>query len=194
MRRRQQAKKMTSEKYITLGKGTALISFLIGALIFGLYFLTSSSELLFIGYGFIVLAGIANSMIFIAIFVKSNSDSTNRKALLRTLGLMLINLPIMFLCIWLALVIIGNMRITFTNSTDNVLTDINIVGCEDEHISELKPNESKTVWVGITGDCSISLEYLENGELKKETVAGYVTSGMGQKIKHKIDGKDKDIL
>ena len=86
------------------------------------------------------------------------------------------------------------MRITFINSTDNLLTDINIVGCEDEHISELKPNESKTVWVGITGDCSISLEYLENGKLKKETVAGYVTSGMGQKIKHEIDGKDKDIL
>ena len=86
------------------------------------------------------------------------------------------------------------MRITFTNSTQNKLTDIKIVGCETEHISELEPNESKTVWVGITGDCSITLEYLENGEQKKEMVAGYVTNGMGQKMKHKIDGKDKDIL
>ena len=47
------------------------------------------------------------------------------------------------------------MRITFTNSTQNKLTDIKIVGCETEYISELKPNESKTVWVEITGDCSI---------------------------------------
>ena len=107
---------------------------------------------------------------------------------------MLINLPIMFLFIWFSLVLIGNMRITFTNSTQNKLTDIKIVGCETEYISELKPNESKTVWVEITGDCSINLEYLENEELKKEMVSGYVTSGMGQKIKHKFDGKDKDIL
>ncbi len=187
-------KKMKSEKYITLGKGTALTSFLIGTLIFGIYFLTVNSYLLFIGYGFIVLAGLTNLVILIAILAKSNSDSTNRKRLIKTSGLMLINLPIMFLFIWFSLILIGNMRITFTNSTQSKLTDIKIIGCETEHISELKPNESKTVWVEITGDCSITLEYLENGELKKETVAGYVTNGMGQKMKHKIDGKDKDIL
>jgi hypothetical protein len=185
---------MKSEKYITLGKGTALISFLIGALLFGVYFLTSNSELLFIGYGFIVLAGIANLIILIAVLAKSNSDTTSRRKLLKTSGLMLINLPVMFLFIWLSMILIGNMRITFTNSTGNKLTDINIVGCEKEHISELQPNESKTVWVGITGDCSIILEYLENGTKKKETVAGYVTNGMGQIMEHKIDGKDKDIL
>jgi hypothetical protein len=185
---------MKSGKYISLGKRTTLISFVIGTLIFGVYFLTSNSNLLFVGYGYIVLAGIANLVILIAILIKSNSDSTNRKGLLKTVGLMLINLPIMFLFIWFSLILIGNMRITFTNSTDNKLTDIKIFGCETEYISELKPNESKTVWVGITGDCSITLEYLEHGKLKKETVAGYVTSGMGQKMKHKIDGKDKDIL
>ena len=185
---------MTSEKYSTLGKGTAVISFVIGALIFGIYLLTSNSNLLFIGYGFIVLAGIANLIILIAILAKSNSDSTNRKRLLKTSVLMLINLPIMFFLIWFSLILIGNMRITFTNGTNNKLTEIKILGCEKEHIAELEPNESKTVWVGITGDCSITLKYLENGEIKKEMVAGYVTSGMGQKIKHKIDGKDKDIL
>jgi len=185
---------MTSKKHIKLGKGTALISLIIGTLIFGFYFLTSNDELLFIGYGFIIIAGIFNLIVLIAILSKSKSDSENRKRLLKTGGLMLINLPIMFLFIWFSLILIGNMRVTFTNSTDNKLTDIKIFGCETEYISELQPNESKTVWVGITGDCSITLEYLENGKLKKETVAGYVTSGMGQKMKHKIDGKDKDIL
>ena len=185
---------MKSENYITLGKVTALISFIIGAIIFGGYFLTSNSDSLFIGYGFIVIAGITNLIILIAIIAKSNSDSKNRKRLLKTGGLMLINLPIMFVFIWISLIVIGNMRITFTNATDNNLTDIKIIGCETKYISELKPNESQTVWVGITGDCSISLEYLENGMTKTETVAGYVTNGMGQKMKHKIDGKDKDIL
>ena len=167
-------KKMTSEKYSTLGKGTAVISFVIGALIFGIYLLTSNSNLLFIGYGFIVLAGIANLIILIAILAKSNSDSTNRKRLLKTSGLMLINLPIMFFFIWISLILIGNMRITLTNGTNNKLTDIKIVGCETQHIAELEPNESKTVWVEITGDCSITLEYLENGEIKKEMVEEFI--------------------
>ncbi|MDD2565153.1 MAG: hypothetical protein PHU27_13150, partial [Salinivirgaceae bacterium] len=185
---------MKSENYITLGKVTALISFLIGAIIFGGYFLTSNSDSLFIGYGFIVIAGIVNLIILIAIIAKSNSDSSNRKRLLKTGGLMLVNLPIMFIFIWISMIVIGNMRITFTNATDYKLTDIKIIGCETKYIPELKPNESQTVWVGITGDCSITLEYLENGMTKSETVAGYVTNGMGQKMKHKIDGKDKDIL
>lgn len=185
---------MTSKKHITLGKWTALISFIIGTLIFGLYFFTSNGELLFIGYGFIILAGIVNPIILSAILFKSNSDSVNHKKLLKTSGLILINIPIMFIFIYVTMILIGTMRITFTNSTQNTLTNINIIGCETKHIAELKPNESKTVWVGITGDCSINLEYLENGKIKKETVVGYVTSGGGQKLKHKIDGKDKDII
>ena len=185
---------MKSEKYITLGKRTALMSFLIGTLILGIYFLTSNSNLLFIGYGFIIMAGIANLIVLVAILVKSKSDSVNRKRLLKTSGLMLVNLPIMFLFIWFSFILMGNMRVTFTNSTQKKLADIKIIGCETEHISELEPNESKTVWVEITGDCSITLEYLENGELKKETVAGYVSGGMGQKLEHKINGRDNDML
>jgi amino acid transporter len=185
---------MTSEKYITFGKLTALISFLIGALIFGLYFFTSDSSQLFVGYGFIAFAGFFNLVVLTLILVKSNSDSINRKKLLKTGGIMLINIPIIFIFIWVAFILMGNMRITFTNATQNKLTDINILGCETEYIAELEPNESKTVWVGITGDCSIRLEYSENGKMKTETVASYVTNSMGQKMKHKIDGKDKDIL
>ena len=185
---------MTTKKYINLGKITALVSFLIGTIIFGLYYFTSDSELLFVGYSFIALVGIINLIILVLILSQSKKDIDNRKKLLRTSRIMLANIPVMILYIWIALNLLGNMRITFTNATENILTDINIVGCETEHIAELKPNESKTIWVGITGDCSISLEYSENGKIKTETVAGYVTSGMGQKMKHKIDGKDKDIL
>lgn len=185
---------MTSKKYITLGKGTALVSFAIGTLILGFYFFTSDSKLLFFGYEFMVFAGIVNLVVLLSILFKSNSDSANKQELLKTSRLMLINLPVVVVFIWIVMILIGNMRITFTNSTQNELTDINIVGCETEYISKLKPSESKTVWVEITGDCSITLEYLENGAPKKETVVGYATIGMGQIIEHSIDGKDKDIL
>lgn len=185
---------MTSKKYISIGKITALISLITGMLIFGTYFFTTNEELLFLGYGFVILAGIINLIILILIIAKSQSDKLHRKRLLKTGGLMLLNIPVVFACIWMIMILLDNMRITFTNGTQHKLTDIKIVGCETEHIAELKPNESKTVWVGITGDCSITVEYLENGQQKSETVVGYVTNGMGQKIEHKIDGEHKDIL
>jgi hypothetical protein len=181
---------MTSKKHISLGKKTALISFLIGTLIFGFYFLTSNWLLLFIGYGFIAITGIVNIIVLCLILFKSKEDSENRKRLILTAGIMLINIPIMLFYISITLILIGNMRITFTNSTKNILSDINIVGCESKHISELKPNESKTVWVGITGDCAIYVNFSENEQRKIEAVAGYITQGMGQKMNHNIGGNN----
>ena len=185
---------MKSEKYITLGKRTALTSFIIGALIFGIYFFTSNSDLLPIGYGFIVLAGIVNLLFLVAILVKSKYDSANRKKLLKTSGLMLVNLPVMFLLIWFSQILLDNMRITFTNKTEKELTDINIVGCGGGHIDKLEIGESETVWVPIKVDCSINIDYLSDGQRKEETVAGYVSPSMGQKVNHQIDGTDKYIL
>jgi len=156
--------------------------------------LTSSSDLLFLGYGFIVLTGLINIGILIAILTRAKKDKENRGRLLSTSGLMLVNIPIMVAYCWVAIVLLDTMRITFTNSTQTTLSSINIVGCGGGHIDKLEKGESKTVWVTITGDCSIYVDYLSNGQRKEETVAGYVTSSMGQKVNHKIDGKDKDIF
>ena len=92
------------------------------------------------------------------------------------------------------MILIGTVRITFTNKMGMKITDINIVGCGGGHIDNLEIGESETVWVPITGDCSISIDYVFDGQRKEERVAGYVTPGMGQKIIHRIDGKDKDIF
>lgn len=177
-----------------LGLITALISFLLGTIIFGLYFLTSDSNLLFVGYGFIVLTGLANIGILISILVKAVNDKENRTRLLKACGIILLNIPIMILYCWIAMILIGTMRITFTNQTGKKITDINIVGCGGGYIDNLEIGESETVWVSITGDCSIFIDYLFDGQRKEEKVAGYVTSGMGQKLNHRIDGKDKDIF
>jgi DNA primase len=87
-------------------------------------------------------------------------------------------------------VLTGNMRITFTNDTEHRLTEINIAGCETESIAKLEPNESKTVWVRITRDCFIHVDYKESGKQRSENVAGYVTRGMEQKTNYKIDGEN----
>jgi heme/copper-type cytochrome/quinol oxidase subunit 2 len=185
---------MTTNRHIKLGRTTALISFLAGTIIFGLYYLTSAFELLFVGYGFIALIGLINIGVLIAILIKARKDNENRSRLLKTCGLMILNIPVMIAYCWVAIILLGTMRITFTNGTETELTDINIIGCGGGHIDKLKVGESETVWVSITGDCSIFIDYVSDGQTKKETVAGYVTSSMGQKLNHKIDGEDKDIF
>jgi hypothetical protein len=183
---------MTTERHIKLGRQTALISFLLGTSIFGLYFLTSSFVLLFIGYSFIASAGLINTGILISILLKANKDKDDRKKLLTTSGLMLLNIPVMLFYCWVAIALLDTMRITFTNSTQITLTNINIVGCGSGKIDKLEVGESKTVWIDITGDCSINIDYLVNGQQKKESVAGYVTSSMGQKMKHDIGGQNTE--
>jgi hypothetical protein len=183
---------MTTERHIKIGRQTALISFLLGTVIFGLYFLTSSSGLLFLGYGFIVLTGLINVGVLISILVKANTDKENRTKLLTTCGLMLLNIPVMLFYCWVAIILLNTMRITFTNSTQTTLTNINIVGCGGGHLDKLESGESETVWIDITGDCSINIDYLSNGQRKEESVAGYVTNSMGQKIKHNIGGQNEE--
>lgn len=184
---------MNTEKNIKIGRQAALSSFLFGTLIFGLYFLTSSFMMLIVGYGFIAFVGLINIGVLISILLTITKDKYNIKRLLGTCGLMLLNIPIMILYCWLAIILLNTLRITFTNCTQTNLTEINIVGCETEHLDKLEIGESKTVWVGITGDCTININYLENGQRKEENLAGYVTSSMGQKMDFKI-GVPNEIL
>ena len=93
---------------------------------------------------------------------------------------MLLNIPVMFFYCWVTIILLNTMRITFANSTQTTLTNINVVG-GGGHIDKLESGESETVWVDIIGDCSIDIDYLYNGQRKEESVAGYVTSSMGQK-------------
>lgn len=186
--------KITSKKYLKTGRITALFSFLIGTVIFALYYFTSAFMLLFIGYAFVVFVGILNLILLFVILARANSDSENRAKLLKTSGLLLLNIPVMLFYCWVAIVLLGTMRITFTNNTENQITDINVVGCGDGYINQLEVGESTTVWVKIIGDCDISIDYLYNGKREREEVIGYVTSSMGQKWTYKISRKNIKLV
>ncbi len=183
-------RRMTTERHIKLGLKTALISFSLGTGIFGLYYLTSWWKLLFFGPAFIALTGLINIGILITILLRAYNEKDNRKKRLITCGIMLLNIPVTLVYCWFAIVLLNTMRITFTNSTDTTLTKINIVGCGGGHIDKLEIGESETVWVDINGDCSISIDYLFNGQRKKEIVAGYVTTS--EKMKFNIGEKKKN--
>jgi len=185
-------KRMTTERHIKLGRQTAFISFVLGTIIFGLYFLTSSFKLLLLGEGFIFLTVLVNIGILILILVKAYKDKENRKKLLKICGIMLVNIPVMLFYCWVTIILLNTMRITFRNSTQTTLTNINISGCGGGHIDKLESGESETVWVDINGDCSINIDYLSKGQRKEEGVSGYVTSTMGKKMKHNIGGKNEE--
>ena len=185
---------MTSDHYIKIGKQTALVTSLIGTGIFCIYFQTDSFALLVWGYIFILLAGIINLGIFISILLKAYKDKNNRKHLLTTGGIMLLNIPLAMIYFLGVSFLLDTMRITFTNATQETLTDINITGCSTKHIDKLEPGHNKTVWVGISGDCTIAIDYLQNKARKEASVMGYVTVSMGQKIKYNIGGRNDELF
>jgi hypothetical protein len=185
---------MTTKRIIKLGRQTALISFFYGTVIFGLYFLTSSSKLLFFGYAFIVITAVVNIGIIILILLRAEKDRENKTRLLVTFGLMLLNIPIMIVYCWFSLILLNTMRIKFLNTSDTILTGIKIIGCGGGYIDKLAPGETETVWIDITGDCTINIDYLSNGKRKQEIVVGYASMSMGQKLKHNIGGRNTDQL
>lgn len=180
---------MTTQAYIRLGRKSALTSFLVGTCVFLFYYLTSSFELLFVGYVFILLAGLVNFAILLLILIKALRYRENRYKLFLTSLLLLLNIPIMLIYSWVSIILTDTMRITFNNETRTKLVDINISGCEAEYIGSLDVGESKTVWISVPTDCAIDIHYELDGKRKTENVAGYTTNGMGQKMEYSI-GRD----
>lgn len=166
---------MSYKGFDKFGKNTALISFFIGSIIFLLYFLTSSLIFLIIGYGYFVLCLLFNLGVLAILLFKAISNKKNRSPILGSCGLMLINIPVLILYCWLAIELLGTVRITFKNDMGSLLSDIKIVGCGGGYIEELDVGESKTIWIEIPSDCSIHLEYAIDGEKIEEVVVGYTT-------------------
>lgn len=181
-------------KQIKVGRSVFIFSLLIGiGLTLGFY-LTSYSELLLVGYVFLAIAFIVNAFVFLMLLYKAMDDEKNRKGLLSTSGLLLVNIPIAITCIYFVMILLNTLRIEFVNNTGHELSDLNISGCQEIQIDKMMPGESKMIWIEIERECSISINYLQEGIRKEEVVAGYVTTMCGEKGKHRIDGKDKEIF
>jgi len=177
---------MTAYKISHSARLVSLISFILGTGLFVLYYFSDASSLLFLGLGFIIIAGLVNLIYFILVVRQTLKAKDNRRSFYVTCGLMLLNIPIMLLYCWWTSILLNTMRITFVNETSSRLTNIKIFGCEEKRIDKLEPREKKLVWVGITGDCSVNIEFNKDGKMENENVSGYTTNNMGQRMTHKI--------
>jgi hypothetical protein len=107
---------------------------------------------------------------------------------------MFLNIPVFLFYCWFTMTLLNTMRITFVNSSGTVLTEIEISGCDSAHITELQPGESQTVWISISSDCALNVDYLRDGKQKRMNVAGYLTTGMGRSIQFNIEGENPEKL
>ena len=182
---------MTTQRLIKISRWTAFLSFLIGTIIFLVYFFADIWQMLFIGYGFIFIAGILNIILISLIHSHWTKQKSDRKILLKTGLIILLNIPVAVFYFGMTFILLNTIRLTLTNPSDSSLTNIDIKGCEDKKIRELKPGESEEVWVHINGDCQIKISYRTNGVFKSEVAFGYATNNGGQKAEYKIGTDEK---
>ncbi|PIY09245.1 MAG: hypothetical protein COZ18_08325 [Flexibacter sp. CG_4_10_14_3_um_filter_32_15] len=180
---------MKTEQLIKIGRTLAMLSFLIGTAIFVMNYLISADSFLLIGYIFIVLAVVINSIFLILIFIKLSKEKQYKTQLIISAGMILLNIPVLLLYSWITSLLLNTMRIRFVNSTKETITELKITGCQNKKIKKLEAEKSETVWISIKGDCTITIEYLLNGEPKKENVLEYATTNTGHKMKYKIGEK-----
>jgi hypothetical protein len=184
---------MTIEKLLKTSRWTAALSFIIGTTIFLAYYFGDDWNVLFIGYAYIGLAGIINIIFLVLLHSHWTKNKADRKRIFRTVLFILFNIPVALVYCYLTLILMNTVRLTLKNSTGSELTDINITGCESKHITELKPNEEKEIWIGIYGDCQIDITFKKEGEIISKTVEGYCTNSNGHKAEYKI-GVDKTAV
>jgi len=173
-----------------LANYTALITFLLGTVIFILYYFTQDILYLLLGYIYIIFAGIVNIVILMYIILKNKKDVPGKGKQYKSYLAMLLNIPVLLIYCWISMILMNTMRVTFINSTPADLTNIEIIGCDNKTISELGKGKSKTVWINIENDCSIEIRYSINGQQREETVVGYTTISNGHIVEYDITDEE----
>jgi len=175
------------------GKLIAIISFGIGTFMLLIYFLTMSTEFAFFSYYLLVILFTTNFITLIILFIRLYQKKERKIGILKTIGILLLNIPIAIIYFYIVASLTNIIRLTITNKTNSPIKNLIIKGCEEKQIKLLNNNESTTVWIKIPNDCSIYAQYQINGKTKNEQIFGYVTNMMGQKAKYEI-GVNKNSL
>lgn len=185
---------MQSKNESKLGNKLALSLFVSGfiTLIFLYISPTWSGDIVDFLYGLTVALIVINVVYFGRLVFKIIKSKGDRKKLYRTCMVMLINVPFLASFAFVGVIIKSHLRITFTNSTEKVLTDVRLIGCEDYTIPKLNIGQSKTIWVEVQNDCAVSVVYEIEGQVAQEIVVGYATPGFGEKVKYTLVKKDNE--
>jgi hypothetical protein len=167
--------------------------FTIGTLLLVVFAASLSTRVAMVGYLYAGLALLVSTTYLIVILIRVIRGKLGTITGLKAIGILMANMPVAIFYFYLVVSLLNTARITFENATGYDLTAIRIMGCDDRQINSIQNGESKTIWLNIPGDCSLEIEYQHDGELKKETVAGYLTNFNGVIATYRI-GSGKEIL
>lgn len=170
-----------------------MIFFTLGTAVFILYAITLSSFVAFGGYAVLVAGVVINWFYVIVLLFNLLVNKISSARLLKTIGIMALNLPVAVVYTYYGAVLMGYARITFRNNTPSDIVALRIEGCQKKEIRDLKRGESETVWIKIPGDCQVDIEYDVSGTTKIETAVGYLTNQGGLKATYEI-GSNRDAL
>lgn len=185
---------MTPHYINQIGKWVAFLSFLMGTFLMLYYYYTSSAYILLPALYFILFTVIVNMTVLSLLLTKSRKDKINQSIYLKTSKLLLCNIPIAIAYLFFVFILVDTMRVTFINKTGKPIEHIEISGCELEKIDRLEINEQKIIWIAISGDCSVDIQYSIEGTIKKEEVFSYVTTMMGQQTTFRIGSNEPPIF
>ena len=170
----------------------SLALFVVGAIFLVLFAFNLSPFVVIIGYILAVMS-LLGTILFLVIFIvrgaTRKSDKTTR---IKSILMMLLNIPMILGYVYLAGTLMTITRITFENATGSDLTSVRIYGCEENEITSLDKGETETVWFHSPYSCQVAIEYEIDGVAKKEIVTDFLTHKDIVTGKYKI-GSNKRI-
>ncbi|MDT3738800.1 MAG: hypothetical protein RO257_04790 [Candidatus Kapabacteria bacterium] len=100
---------MDTYEKIQAGKMIALISFIFETTIFVLYFLIPSYEVILVGFALFVLTVFFNIIVLLILIYGAIKDKVNRNKIFLTGGVMFMNIPVILIYGWIALILFDTM-------------------------------------------------------------------------------------
>jgi amino acid transporter len=179
---------MTSSKLRRTGFLAAIITILLGSIIYFSYYFTSLDFLVYLEYIFIFAVTAINIIIILRIFKYLQRHKRNRRSLMVVTVFLITSLILSFIYFYFITSMLDTMRIKLVNAAAYELTEIKFSGCKKVRVQNLKPGESEFINIKIVRDCAIEVSYNAGGNIKNETITSYVTTSMGRKITYKIGG------
>lgn len=172
--------------YLKFGIRLTLGFFIAGTALLILFYFNPSSRIALVAYQFTLVAIVANWLYVLVLLYNLLKARISIPDLMKTLGIMGINIPVGILYSYLMVWLLSYARITFHNSSGTDIAIITIEGCEHKLLQNLRNEDSKTVWIKIPEDCSIEITYEINGVVKSEKVVEYLTPADGTRAVYEI--------
>ncbi|TNE79824.1 MAG: hypothetical protein EP332_09595 [Bacteroidetes bacterium] len=170
-----------------LARYCALISFLLGTFLLGWYVQSLNSKVEEYGFYYLVVAAVLNILILFVVITVAIRQPKERKRLGKSAGLMLINIPITVLYFWVVMALQDYVRVQIKNTTDSMLTEIQISGCGEASLESVPPKEEKSVWLKLEREGSLECQYRKNGIPAIEPISGYLCPGLPGRFDIVID-------